>query len=401
MNLLLVAVVAVALLLVGWTYFQSAHGRRKEEESRGRVEQLQRDLQTLSGQTQNFSQQLGQLSQNVTKSLEGVTGALQKGITDSATIAAQAQSAMAGELKNSRETLGQIQQQLGAVQQAGQQMSQTAQTLQNILGGAKSRGSLGEVALERLLEDALPKERYQRQFRFTTGEVADAVIFLRDKLLPIDSKFPLDAFRRMNESKPAQTSPQTSALAQTPLSQSDEARRAFAVAVKGHADSIAKKYILPNEGTLGIALMFVPSENVYYELLMTSDAKGQPLDEYCRGKSVIAVSPNTLYAHLQVILMGLQGMQIEENAKRLQASLAGMQKHLENFTQMFGRLGTHLKNAQICYSESEKRLDKAQDTLDGLLGAPDRDRSEPVLENAQGTLALSAEAGASASKKSV
>jgi len=94
-------------------------------------------------------------------------------------------------------------------------------------------------------------------------------------------------------------------------------------------------------------------------------------------------------------------MQIEENAKRLQASLAGMQKHLENFTQMFGRLGTHLKNAQICYSESEKRLDKAQDTLDGLLGGPVRDRSEPVLENAQGTLALSAEAGASASKKSV
>lgn len=397
MNLLLVAVAAVALLLAGWAFLQTGQGRRKEEEARARVEQLQRDLQTLSGQTQNFSQQLGQLSQNVTKSLEGVTGALQKGITDSATIAAQAQSAMAGELKDSREALGQIQQQLGAVQQAGQQMSQTAQTLQNILGGAKSRGSLGEVALDRLLEDALPRDRYQRQFRFTTGEVADAVIFLRDKVLPIDSKFPLDAFRRISESKPAQVHQQNSTLLQTPLSQNDEARRAFAVAVKGHADDMAKKYILPSEGTLAIALMFVPSENVYYELLMTSDAKGQPLDEYCRGKSVIAVSPNTLYAHLQVILMGLQGMQIEENAQRLQASLAGMQKHLENFTQMFGRLGTHLKNAQICYSESEKRLDKAQDTLQGMLGGPHRDRAESALENAQGTLALSAEAGASSS----
>jgi DNA recombination protein RmuC len=386
MNLLLVIVVAFALLLAGWAFFQGTQGRRKEEEARARIEQLQRDLQTLSGQTQNFSQQLGQLSQNVTNSLEGVTGALQKGITDSATIAAQAQSAMAGELKNSRETLGQIQQQLGAVQQAGQQMSQTAQTLQNILGGAKSRGSLGEVALERLLEDALPKERYQRQFRFTTGEVADAVIFLRDKVLPIDSKFPLDAFRRMSEQKPAQAVPQTP--------QTDEARRAFVVAVKGHADSIAQKYILPSEGTLGIALMFVPSENVYYELLMTSDAKGLPLDEYCRGKNVIAVSPNTLYAHLQVILMGLQGMQIEENAKRLQASLAGMQKHMENFAQMFARLGTHLKNAQLCYSESEKRLDKAQDTLEGMLGG---DRSEAALDNTQGTLALTADAS---SKKS-
>ena len=391
MNTLLVGVVVVVLLLAVWLLVQAAQGRKKEEEARARTEQLQRDLQTLAGQTQNFSQQLGQLSQNVTKSLEGVTGALQKGITDSATIAAQAQSAMAGELKNSRETLGQIQQQLGAVQQAGQQMSQTAQTLQNILGGAKSRGSLGEVALERLLEDALPKERYQRQFRFTSGEVADAVIFLRDKLLPIDSKFPLDAFRRMNEQKTAeQKPPQVS-------SQTDEARRAFTVAVKGHADSIAKKYILPNEGTLGIALMFVPSENVYYELLMTADAKGQALDEYCRSKNVIAVSPNTLYAHLQVILMGLQGMQIEENAKRLQASLAGMQKHLENFTQMFGRLGTHLKNAQICYSESEKRLDKAQDTLEGMLGG---ERSEAALEDRTAMLPLSAEAAAASAKKS-
>ena len=353
MNIVLMVVVAVTVLLAGWLFLQAGQSRRKEEEARGRTEQLQRDVQTLAGQTQNFSQQLGQLSQSVTKSLEGVTGALQKGITDSAHIAAQAQSAMAGELKNSREALGQIQQQLGAVQQAGNQMSQTALTLQNILGGAKSRGSLGEVALERLLEDALPKERYQRQFRFTTGEVADAVIFLREKLLPIDSKFPLDAFRRLSEQKPAVAAP----------SQPEEPRRSFATAVKGHADAIAKKYILPNEGTLGIALMFVPSESVYYELLMTADGKGQPLDEYCRGKNVIAVSPNTLYAHLQVILMGLQGMQIEENAKRLQASLAGMQKQMDNFTQIFERLGMHLKNAQNCFGESEKRLDKAKGTL--------------------------------------
>src|SRR6266568_2777473 len=194
MSAVLIGIVVVVVLLAAWLFLQTARNLGKEEESRARMEQLQRDLQTLAGQTQNFSQQLGQLAQNVTKSLEGVTGALQRGVTDSATIAAQAQTAMASELKNSRETLGQIQQQLGAVQQAGHQMSQTAQTLQNILGGAKSRGSLGEVALERLLEDALPRERYQRQYRFSSGEAADAVIFLRDKLLPIDSKFPPTPF---------------------------------------------------------------------------------------------------------------------------------------------------------------------------------------------------------------
>jgi DNA recombination protein RmuC len=380
MNFVLIGVVVAAVLLAAWLLLQANQNRRKEEETRARMEQLQRDLQTLSGQTQNFSAQIGQLGQNVTKSLEGVTGALQKGVTDSAAIAAQAQTAMAGELKNSRETLGQIQQQLGAVQQAGNQMSQTALTLQNILGGAKSRGSLGEVALERLLEDALPRERYQMQYRFSSGESADAVIFLRDKLLPIDSKFPLDAFRRITDQGATPTSP----LA-------DEARRAFATAVKGHADSISKKYVLPSEGTLGIALMFVPSENVYYELLMTSDAKAQPLDEYCRSRNVVAVSPNTLYAHLQVILMGLQGMQIEENAKQLHASLAGMQKQMENFTEFFEKLGIHLKNAQQSYGEADKRFEKAQSTLEDMLGA-----GPPAanLDNAQGTLALAAEVSA-------
>jgi len=382
---IVVALVVVVVLLV-WLLLQAAQNRKREEESRARMEQLQRDLQTLAGQTQNFSQQIGQLGQNVTQSLEGVTGALQRGVTDSATIAAQAQSAMAGELKNSRETLGHIQQQLGAVQQAGQQMSQTAQTLQHILGGAKSRGSLGEVALERLLEDALPKERYQRQYKFSSGETVDAVIFLRDKLLPIDSKFPLDAFRRMHEQASdtlsGSATNQNAALV-------EEARRAFITAVKGHADIIAKKYLLPGENTLGIALMFVPSENVYYELLMTADAKLLPLDEYCRSKKVIAVSPNTLYAHLQVILMGLQGMQIEENAKKLHASLAGLQKQLENFADPFGKLGTHLKNAQQSYSEAEKRFEKSEMTLEGMLGAGSEGIS---LENAQGTLALPTEA---------
>src|SRR6267378_5310105 len=230
-------------------------------------------------------------------------------------------------------------------------MSQTAQTLEGILGGAKSRGSLGEVTLERLLEDSLPSAQYAMQYRFSSGETADVVIKLRDrKLMAIDSKFPLDAYRRIS-------------------AEGDEARRAFATAVKGHADAITKKYIVPEEGTLDVALMFVPSESVYYELLMTEDNKGQPLDAYCRDEHVIAVSPNTLYAHLHVIAMGLRGMQMEENAKRLLESLSGMEKQLEKFADKFGTLGTHLKNAQQSYTDSDKLFEKAQNTLEGMLGA--------------------------------
>ena len=123
--------------------------------------------------------------------------------------------------------------------------------------------------------------------------------------------------------------------------------------------------------------MFVPSESVYYELLMTSDAKSLPLDEYCRSKNVIAVSPNTLYAHLQVILMGLQGMQIEENAKRMQKNLAGLQVQLHKFSDPFTKIGTHLRNAAQTYTDAEKRLEKAELTLGSMLEGD----SEPQLEN--------------------
>jgi DNA recombination protein RmuC len=385
MNAVLIGVAILVAALVLWLVLQSSQGQKKNAVLESQLSELRRELQTIATSQAQSAGKVDAIGQSVTQRLDSVSKALQDGVKDSANISAQSQTAFRDEIKNSREMMERIQKQLGEVQQAGQQMSQTAQTLETILGGAKSRGTLGEVTLERLLEDALPKERYQRQYRFSSGEAADVVIFLRDKMLPIDSKFPLDAFRRMGEQV---HNSQGTSLAPA---QGDEARRAFATAVKGHADAIAKKYILPNEGTLGIALMFVPSESVFYELLMTTDAKSMPLDEYCRSKNVIAVSPNTLYAHLQVILMGLQGMQIEENAKRLHASLAGLQKQMENFTDAFGKLGTHLKNAQQSYGEADKRFEKAQDTLGEMLGASPGDAA---LTDAQDAPTLPAESSA-------
>jgi len=384
MNGLLHGLAILVAALVLWLVLQSSQGQKKSAMLESQLSEMRRELQSVATTQAQSAGKVDAIGQSVTQRLDSVSKALQDGVKDSANISAQSQTAVRDEIKNTREMMERIQKQLGEVQLAGQQMSQTAQTLETILGGAKSRGTLGEVTLERLLEDALPKESYKRQYRFSSGEAADAVIFLRDKMLPIDSKFPLDAFRRMGEQTHSQ------GATQVPI-QSDEARRSFATAVKGHADTIAKKYVLPNEGTLSIALMFVPSESVYYELLMTTDAKSLPLDEYCRSKSVIAVSPNTLYAHLQVILMGLQGMQIEENAKRLHASLAGLQKQMENFTDAFGKLGTHLKNAQQSYGEADKRFDKAQNTLGEMLGGGSGDAA---LSDSQATLSLPLESGA-------
>ncbi len=355
MNAFLIGGVILVAILVLWLALQNLQSRQKTGAIESQMNELRRDLQTIAISQAQSTGKLETIAKSVAQRLDSVTPALQDAIKNSAQITGQmtsdAQTKMADELKNTREQISEIQRQLGEVQQAGKQMSQTAQTLEGILGGAKSRGSLGEVTLERLLEDSLPSAQYVTQYKFSGGEAADAVIKLRDKkLMAIDSKFPLDAYRRIS-------------------SEGDEARRAFITAVKGHADAITKKYIVPDEGTLDVALMFVPSETVYYELLQTSDNKGQPLDAYCREKKVIAVSPNTLYAHLCVIAMGLRGMQMEENASRILESLSGMEKQLEKFTDKFGTLGTHLKNAQQSYSESDKLFEKAQNTLQTMLGA--------------------------------
>jgi DNA recombination protein RmuC len=362
MNVALIVVLVLVALMVLWQILQSGQSRRKSELLESQMSELRRDLQTIATSQAQSSGQVTAIAQSVSQRLEGVTKALQDGVSSSAQIANQGQTAIATELKNTREQIGHIQKQLGEFQELGRGMSVATKSLEGILGGAKTRGILGEVTLERLLEDSLPPSQYAMQYRFSSGETVDAVVFLRDqKLMAIDSKFPLESFRRI-------------------ATDGDAARRDFITAVKGHADSIAKKYIVPSEGTLDVALMFVPSESVYYELLMTEDAKGQQLDAYFRTKHILAVSPSTLYAHLCVIVMGMRGMQIEENAKRLLAGLSGMQKQMETFSDVFSKLGTHIKNAQQSYSDADKRLEKTSNTLDGLLTAGATDAPIEISE---------------------
>jgi DNA recombination protein RmuC len=337
---LVAGVVALATVVIVAAIVRAA-GRRSEEQISATRQEMQA---SLTAQNQSFSSQINHLMQSVTQQLGQVRQDLQSGISDSGKLAADAQRDVSKHLQFATEAVRQISQQLGAVQRAGDDLTKASQSLQQVLGGAKSRGALGELGLERLLQDALPRASYETQYRFSTGDAVDAVVRSGDRLIPIDSKFPLDAYRRIAET-------------------GDEARKEFAQAVRRHADAIASKYILPAELTLDLALMFVPSEAVYYELLMTEDAKGGKLDGYCRGKCVIPVSPNTLYAYLSCILMGLRGMQIEENARRLLGSIDSLGKQLDMFSSGFEKLGTHVRHAQQSYDEAERRLDRVRDSV--------------------------------------
>jgi len=378
---LLALIFAILAGLVLWLLLRGAQDQRKSEALESQINELRHDLLTLSSTQAQSAAKMETIANTVATRLEAVTTAVEQGAKNSAEITSQitsqAQAAMSNELKNTREQITQIQQQLGQVQESGHMMHEAATRLENVLGGTKSRGTFGETTLERLLEDCLAPAQFTQQYRFRSGETADVVIHLRDrKLMAIDSKFPLNAFQRLE-------------------TEGDEARKDFIAAVKLHADSIAKKYIVPDENTLDLALMFVPSESVYYELLRCIDGKGTALDAYCRSKKIMAVSPNTLYAHLTVIAMGLRGMQIEENARRLGANLAGLTRQLDQFRESFDKIGTHLKNAGLSYAEADKRLDKASTSLENLL---DNGDTVGFVDERQGTLALPPANNAAAKK---
>src|SRR5580692_8595750 len=353
------AIGVVAILVIGAIVWSA--GRRADAQLSAVRQEMQNSLAT---QGQSVNAQINHLMQAVTTQLGQVRQELQTGVASSGKLASDAQIAMAQQLQSSNETIRKISMQIAEVQQAGQQMSQSAQTLQNVLGGAKTRGVLGEVVLERLLQDALPRGAYETQYRFdSTGAIVDAIVRSGDRILSVDSKFPLDAYRRLFDA-------------------GDEARRDFSLAVRKHADSIAEKYILPGEHTFDYALMFVPSEGVYYELLMTQDAKYGRLDEYCRGKRVFPVSPNTFYACLNAIAVSLKGQSIEENARHILASMAGLQKQLETFADVYEKLGTHIRNSQRCYEDADSRLNRARNSLEHMAqGALPSASPEPVQKS--------------------
>lgn len=346
--LLVVAAVALAVWLV-----RGAESRTRQETQ-----------SAVSVQVQALTAQLGQLTHSVNQQLGQVREELQRGVSTSAQLANDARREVAQQMQSSTEAVRQISQQLGAVQKAGEDLSQAHQTLQQVLGGAKSRGTMGEIALERLLADALPQAAYETQFRFSNGNVVDAIVRNGDRLLPVDSKFPLDAYRRL-------------------LDTGEDARKEFSTAVRKHADAIAEKYILPAEQTLDYALMFVPSEGVYYELLMTQDSKYGRLDEYCRATHVFPVSPNTLYAYLRAVAMSLQGQKIAENVQQLHAGLAGLKRQLDSFAELYDRLGNHLKNTRQNYEEADSKLGRARTALDQMAQGTLPEAVPPLFETAK------------------
>lgn len=241
-------------------------------------------------------------------------------------------------------------------------------TLQNILQNPKQRGVLGEYYLQTVLENVMPPERFSMQYRFKDGMTVDAVIFLdKNKVLPIDSKFSLENYNRLVEAK-------DNTVRET-------IGRQFKIDLKNRIDETAK-YIRPNENTMDFAFMFIPSEAIYYDLLVNKvgeagTAARDLIDYAFQDKHVIIVSPTSFMAYLQTVMQGLRSLQIEERAKEIQKGVGQLGRHISGFEQYMQKLGGSLSATVNHYNTAHKELGKVDKDV---MKIADTDPSiEPLL----------------------
>ncbi|MFA5109501.1 MAG: DNA recombination protein RmuC [Patescibacteria group bacterium] len=225
------------------------------------------------------------------------------------------------------------------------------QNLQDILKNPKQRGVLGEYFLEETLKNVLPPNSYQMQYPFKDGTIVDAVVFVKDKIIPVDAKFSLETYEKILN---ADNAPQR-----------DKLEQQFKQDLKNRIDETAK-YVKPAENTLEFAFMFIPSEAIYYDLLVNKvgavKVNTRDLIEYAfRDKKVIIVSPTSFLAYLQTVLQGLKAMQIEEKAKEIRANIEKLQRHMGGYDEFMKKLGLSMSTTVNHYNNAYaefKKIDK-------------------------------------------
>lgn len=330
-NIFILIIIVALVLFVGILLIIKYKSKQLEKENQGLL-MLQNQLGQI---TEQFNQRLGQMSDNLNTLTTQVYNTLQTTNKDIGT-----------RLGDINKTLGQLDEANKRIFEVGKDIS----SLQELLKAPTFRGEIGEFLLANLLAQILPSGYFTIKHEFKNGEIVDAVIKLADELVPVDSKFPLENFKKMIDANE---------------DESKKLKKEFARDVKKHIDAISKKYILPDEGTYDFALMYIPAENVYYETIIKdkSNDEEKSICAYALSKKVIPVSPNSFYAYLQVILLGLNGLTIEKSAREIIANLGTLQIDLNKFKDDFDILGRHISNTKNKYEDAEKRLDRFSDKL--------------------------------------
>ncbi len=379
------ALLAVVLWLLATTRRELTDLRRVTAPADAVTELLQRQIETVRAEGRDGQEavrrevgdfalrmrdDMSGLQQSVATELKGVSTEVTHQLHEGMKLIQTAQTTMGDRLDHAARVVGEVQGSLGKLGEATQRVVEVGkdiQGLEQILKSPKVRGGLGETLLAELLSQMLPQEHFALQHSFKSGERVDAALRIGDRLVAVDAKFPLENFRRM-------------------LDEADEdkrrpVRRQFVRDVKTRIDEIAKRYILPDEGTFDFALMYVPAENVYYEIIIKdeTDLGDEAIAAYALAKRVVPVSPNSFYAYLQVIILGLRGLRIEANAQVILNDLARLAGDLDKVREPLRTLGRHLGNAQSQFTEAERALDRFGTKLETIERKGDKQAEFPEM----------------------
>ncbi len=270
------------------------------------------------------------------------------------------QTGMSKQLGESAKLIAEVTQRLTKLDDTNKRVVDVAdelKTLQNVLQNPKQRGVFGEFYLESVLDNVLPVGQYQMQYKFKDGEIADAVVFLdKGQILPIDSKFSLENYNRMIEATGEER---------------DKLLAKVKVDLKARIDETSK-YIRPAEKTMDFAFMFIPSESLYYDLLINNVGTGgssRDLIEYAfRDKHVIITSPTSFMAYLQTVLQGLRSLQIEEQAKDIQVRVGKLGQHIAKYDEYMQKLGNALGTTVNHYNSASKEYVKIDKDIVKIAG---------------------------------
>src|SRR3990167_1738071 len=329
---LLIVIILFVVLLVGFALVIFILNQRLNElKSNSAVDMVKGDMTELSRTIARLQESMGD---KLERSSLNVQQSVQRQLTESAKLVADVTQRLAKLDETNRRVVD---------------VADELKTLQNVLSNPKQRGVFGEFYLESVLENVLPPKNFQMQYRFKDGEIVDAVIFLeKGKILPIDSKFSLENYNRLIDEKDK--------------TKKDQFVAEFKKDLKLRIDETAK-YIRPNENTMDFAFMFIPSEAIYYDLLINkvgvSGANARDLMEYAFvEKKVIIVSPTSFMAYLQTVLQGLRSLQIEEQAKDIQIRVGQLGRHISAYDQLMAKLGGSLGTTVNHYNSAHKELKK-------------------------------------------
>ena len=323
--LFILGIMAVAIAVMA--YFLS---RRKPEEKSKEDNQailmIQDQLKEMRQTLQNFGSQVDSKMGESTK-------AMQQQFNQSAKIIRDVTERLTKLDETNKQVMG---------------VADQLQGLEDVLKNPKHRGVLGEYFLENLLKNILPPKDYQMQYEFKNGDIVDAVVFVKDKIIPIDSKFSLENYNRILQEKD--------------IAKREELEKQFRMDLKNRIDETAK-YIKPGENTMDFAFMFIPAEGIYYDLLINQvgaiKVNTRDLIEYAfKEKHVIIVSPTSFFAYLQTVLQGLRALQIEESAKEIRKYVEMLQKHLLSYDEYMKKLGNNLSTTVNMYNRADKEFGK-------------------------------------------